>query len=118
MRGPNPHGGEAAERLAESLPAEPGGTWHGRGVDRTLLARHWIGRPILGKIEPKGDRQARVLIGYRQRHRNLTIVLLAELPAILPGDANGMNALLRESRVVDDPSSYNNNSFTRAGCPS
>ena len=66
---------------------------------------NWIGRPILGKIEPKGDRQARVLVGYRQRHRNLTIVLLAELPAILPGDANGMNALLRESRVVDDPSS-------------
>src|SRR5271169_6170217 len=63
---------------------------------------NWIGRPILGKIEPKGDRQARALIGYRQRHRNLTIVLLAELPAILPGDANGMNALLRESRVVDD----------------
>ena len=40
--------------------------------------------------------------GHRQRHRNLTTVLLAELPAILPGDANGMNALLRESRVVDE----------------
>jgi hypothetical protein len=23
---------------------------------------NWIGRPILGKIEPKGDRQARVLV--------------------------------------------------------
>ena len=67
---------------------------------------NWVGRPILGKIEPKGDRQACVLVGYRQRDRNLTIVLLAELPAILPGDANGMNALLRESRVVDDPGAY------------
>ena len=25
---------------------------------------NWIGHPILGKIEPKGDRQARVLVGY------------------------------------------------------
>ena len=65
-----------------------------------------IGCPILGKIEAKGDRQARVLVGYRQRDRDLTIVLLAKLAAILPGDADRMNALLGESRVVDDPGDY------------
>jgi hypothetical protein len=65
-----------------------------------------IGRPIFGKIEPKGDRQACVLVGYRQRDRDLTIVLLAKLTAILPADADRMNAFLGESRVVDDPSFY------------
>ena len=65
-----------------------------------------VGRPILGKIEPKGDRQACVLVGDRQRDRDLTIVLLAKLTAILPGDAHRMNALLGESRVVDDPGAY------------
>ena len=47
-----------------------------------------------------------MLVGYQHRDRNLTIVLLAELPAILPDDANGMNALLGESCVVDDPDFY------------
>ena len=44
-----------------------------------------------------------MFIGYRQRDRDLTIVLLAKLTAILPGDADRMNALLGESCVVDDP---------------
>src|ERR1700735_3819039 len=65
-----------------------------------------IGCPILGKVEPKGDRQACVFVGYRQRDRDLTIVLLAKLTAILPGDADRMNALLGESRVVDNPGAY------------
>ena len=65
-----------------------------------------IGCPILGKVEPKGDRQTCVFVGYRQRDRDLTIVLLAKLTAILPGDANRMNALLGKSRVVDDPGAY------------
>src|SRR5208283_2246940 len=65
-----------------------------------------VGGPILGKIEPKGDRQACLLVGDRQRNRDLTIVLLAKLTAILPGDADRMNALLGESRVVDDPGAY------------
>ena len=65
-----------------------------------------VGRPILGKIEPKGDRQACMLVGGRQRDRDLTIVLLAKLTAILPGDPHRMNALLGESRVVDNPGAY------------
>jgi hypothetical protein len=36
----------------------------------------------------------------------LAVVLLAKLTAILPGDADRMNALLGESRVVDDPGAY------------
>ena len=47
-----------------------------------------------------------MLVGGRQRDRDLTIVLLAKLTAILPGDADRMNALLGESRVVDDPGAY------------
>jgi hypothetical protein len=54
-------------------------------------AANRIGRPILGKIETKGDREACIC---RQRDRDLTIVLLAKLAAILPGDADRMNALL------------------------
>jgi hypothetical protein len=65
-----------------------------------------VGRPILRKIEPKGDRQACMLVGRRQRDSDLTIVLLAKLTAILPGDADRMNALLGKSRVVDDPGAY------------
>jgi hypothetical protein len=65
-----------------------------------------IGCPIRGKIEPKGDRQACKLVGDRQRDRDLTIVLLAKLAAILPGDADRMNSLLGESRVVDNPGAY------------
>jgi hypothetical protein len=43
------------------------------------------------------------MIGDRQRDRDLTIVRLAELPAILPRDTDGMPAFLGESRVIDDP---------------
>ena len=34
-----------------------------------------------------------MLVGYRQRDRDLTIVLLAKLAAILPGDTDRMAAL-------------------------
>jgi len=44
-----------------------------------------------------------MLVGDRQRDGHLTIVLLAELSAILPRHADRMAALLRKSGVVDDP---------------
>ena len=47
-----------------------------------------------------------MLVGYRQRDCDLTIVLLAKLAAILPGDTDRMNALLGETCVVDDPGAY------------
>ena len=42
-------------------------------------------------------------VGQRQRHRDLTVVLLAELPAVLPGDTDRVPPLLGKARVVDDP---------------
>src|SRR5690348_1506918 len=59
--------------------------------------------PLSRQIETIGDRQARGVIGYRQRYRHLTIVLFAELAAILPRNAYRMLALLRKARVIDDP---------------
>ena len=60
--------------------------------------------PFLGQIQTIGDRQARRMIGDRERHRDLAIVRLAQPPAILPRHAHRMRALLDEARVVDDPS--------------
>ena len=59
--------------------------------------------PVLRQIQPIGHRQAGGVVGNRQRHRHLTIGLLAELPAILMLHADRMLALLGESGVVDDP---------------
>ena len=59
--------------------------------------------PGLGQIEPIGDRQAGVLVRHRQRHRDLAVVLLAELAAVLPRHADRMLALLGDAGVVDDP---------------
>ena len=55
------------------------------------------------QIEPVSDRQARRMIGDRQRNRDLTIVLFAEPPTILSRDADRMRALLRKTGVTDDP---------------
>ena len=43
------------------------------------------------------------MVGDRKRHRDLTIVGLAQPPAILARGAHGMDALLGEAGVVDDP---------------
>jgi hypothetical protein len=43
------------------------------------------------------------VIGDRKRHRDLAIVRLAQPPAILPRDADGVNALFRKAGVIDDP---------------
>ena len=59
--------------------------------------------PALRQIEPVGDRQARMVIRHRQAHRDLAVVLLAELAAILPCHADRMLALLGKAGVVDDP---------------
>src|SRR5277367_2774748 len=40
---------------------------------------------------------------YRQAYRDLAVVLLAQLTAILPRDANRVAALLGKAGVVDDP---------------
>ena len=59
-----------------------------------LAPPHRIVSPVLGKIEPVGDRQAGRMMGDRQRNGHLAIVLLAELPAILPRHSDRMGSLL------------------------
>src|SRR6202167_6587088 len=54
--------------------------------------------------QPIRDRQTGLMIGDRQRHRDLAIVSLAEPSAILSRHAYRMHALLHEARVVDNPS--------------
>jgi len=44
-----------------------------------------------------------MVIGKRQRHRYLAIVLLAELATILPRDADRVLSLLGEARIINDP---------------
>jgi hypothetical protein len=44
------------------------------------------------------------MVGQRQRHRYLTVVLLAELAAILPRDPDRVPPLLGKASVVDNPS--------------
>jgi hypothetical protein len=70
-----------------------------------LLAAGGIAGPVLRQIEPPGHRQARLMIGDRQRHRNLAIILLAELAAILPRHPHRVLALLGEAvRLSGSPS--------------
>src|SRR5271157_346987 len=58
--------------------------------DTNLLAPRLVPSPVFRQIQPIGDRQAGGVIGDRKRHRDLTIVGLAEPPAILPRDATLM----------------------------
>lgn len=44
-----------------------------------------------------------MLVGDREADGDLAVVLLVELAAVLPCDADGMPALLGEASVVDDP---------------
>src|SRR5262249_4999588 len=62
-----------------------------------------VARPLLRQIQPIGHRQAGIMIGDRQRHRDLTIVLLAKLAAILSSHPDRMLPFLGKARVVDDP---------------
>ena len=62
-----------------------------------------IVRPTLRKVYSPRDRQARGRRRHRQRDRHLAIVLLAQLPAILPRHADRMPTLLGKAGVVDDP---------------
>jgi hypothetical protein len=63
-----------------------------------------VRRPLPWQIKTMGNRQARTVIGNRKCHGDLTIVLLAELAAILTCHPDRMPPLLGEARVIDDPS--------------
>jgi hypothetical protein len=59
-------------------------------------------RPVLRQVELVGDRQAGLVGGHRKADRDLAIVLLAALAAILPRYADRVLALLGIAGVVDD----------------
>jgi hypothetical protein len=71
--------------------------------DMSFLAPRRVIGPIFRQIQPVGDRQTSRVIGDRQRHRDLAIILLAEPPAVLPRNAYRMNPLLRKACIIDDP---------------
>jgi len=62
-----------------------------------------ISGPLQRQIQAPGDRQARRMIGQRQADRNLTVVPLTELAAILTRHPDRMASLLGKAGVVDDP---------------
>src|SRR6516225_8414921 len=68
-----------------------------------LLAALGILGPFLRQIQPIGDRQAGMFIGNRQRHSDLAVGLLAQLPAILMFHPHRVLALFGEARVINDP---------------
>src|SRR5262249_3391574 len=81
----------------------------GLGLETDLVRNSYlaptfaIARPLLRQIQPIGHRQARIVIGDRQRHRDLTIVLLAKLATILSSHPDRMLPFLGKARVVDNP---------------
>ncbi len=68
----------------------------------TFAARQVVG-PFLGQVQPPSHRQAARLAGQRHTHRNLTVILLAQHAAVLPGHADRVRALLGKTGVVHDP---------------
>jgi hypothetical protein len=68
-----------------------------------LLAARRIGGPVLRQIEPIGDRQAGRVVGDRQGHGDLAVVLLAQLARVLAGHPDRVPTLLGKAGVVDDP---------------
>src|SRR4051794_8494152 len=66
-----------------------------------------ISGPVLRQVEPIGDREARAGVREGQGHCDLAVVLLAELPRVLPSDAHRVLALLwkaRDSAPLTGPS--------------
>ena len=61
----------------------------------------WVVSPRLGKVEAMGDWQAGVIGCRREGDNDLAVILLAELSAVLPGDADRMRVLLGGAGVVD-----------------
>ena len=72
-------------------------------IPASLIASLHVLGPGLGQIHAIGDRQARAIAGDRKRNGHLAIVLLAELPAVLPRHTDRMFSLFRKPRVIDDP---------------
>src|SRR3954467_2600902 len=67
------------------------------------LAPRRIVSPLLRQVQAVSDRQTGRVIGKRERHGHLAVVLLAELAAVLTRDPNRVPALLGEAGIVNDP---------------
>jgi hypothetical protein len=63
-----------------------------------------VRRPLLWQIETMSHWQARMMICKRKGYGDLTIVLLAQLAAILPCNTDRMPPFLGKARIIDDPS--------------
>src|ERR1700704_2196046 len=59
--------------------------------------------PFFRQIQAVGHRQACIVIGDRQRHRHLAVILLADLAAVLSVHPDRMPTLLGKARIIDDP---------------
>src|SRR5262245_16188003 len=66
--------------------------WFGLEVDvlghTGLAATFLVVCPLLRQVKLISNRQARMVVGERHRHRDLAVILLAELAAILARHAN------------------------------
>lgn len=54
------------------------------------------------EIETIGDRQTGMIVGSRQSHSDLAVILLSKLSAVLPCHTDRMLAFLGYAGVVDD----------------
>ena len=100
-------------RLAARRLPEPGASaarrslaWSGNRMSAGTLAtvrRTGSSAQSFGRYRSIGNGQAALMSGHRQTYRYLTVVLLAQLTAILPGHTDRVTALLRKASVIDDP---------------
>src|SRR3990172_3665346 len=73
-----------------------------------------IPRPYLGQVQTISARHTHGGIDQRKRHRDLTIVLLAQRSTVLPSYPNGVSALLRNARIIDYPRPHSSVPFQLA----
>ena len=67
-----------------------------------LLAAVGVVGPVLGQVEPGGDRPGEGALGVVAVDGDLAVAGLAQGAGVLPGDADGALALLGEAGVVED----------------
>jgi hypothetical protein len=71
--------------------------------DAGLLTSLLVTCPRLAEVELISRRTDGLFGGKRYAHRQMTVFLLAQLPAVLAGDSNRMSSLLRKPGVINDP---------------
>src|SRR5882724_539163 len=71
--------------------------------DARLAPALGILTPRLRQIQTPGDGETRIPCAYRQTHGSLTVILLTDLTAVLPGNSHGVFTLLGEAGIVYDP---------------